>query len=87
MDTLIGYLGRGRYALAKEFKIAEEEIKKGSETNSALLNIMKRNQGRNIVRVVQLMKTAETTGNVKPAMFREAANELLKDSLLSSKTA
>jgi pilus assembly protein TadC len=87
VEALISYLGKGSYALASEFKIAEEEITKGCETSTALSNIAERCQSRSIIRVVQLMKMAESTGNVKPEMFREAANELLEEQALLKERA
>jgi len=88
VEAIISYLAKGNHAIAKEFEIAEAEIKKGADTSTALSNIEKRCQGREISTVVQLLRMAETSGNIKPAMFRDAANELLEvRALLRERTA
>ncbi|MEM4662982.1 MAG: type II secretion system F family protein, partial [Candidatus Diapherotrites archaeon] len=78
VEDVISYISKGNYALAKEFKLAEHELKKGASTSKALSSIENRCKSRDISYVVHLLKLAEVSGNLSPELFREAAGEMLE---------
>ena len=86
-EQIVKELSRMHNPLAEEFKIALNEIRKGAETNSALENLAKRCNGKAIAKLVQLLKMADVTGGVTPAMLRESAKEIVDEQTLARERA
>ncbi|RLG69321.1 MAG: hypothetical protein DRO07_02495, partial [Candidatus Iainarchaeum archaeon] len=86
-ERIVKELSKMHNPLAEEFKIVLNEIGKGAEINNALENLAKRCNGRAIAKLVQLLKMADVTGGVTPAMLRESAKEIVDEQTLARERA
>lgn len=87
VERIISYLANGNYAIATEFKKAEEEINKGAATSKALSNLQRRCNKENIAHTVQLLKLADASGSIGPETFRESATAMLEAKALMRERA
>lgn len=87
VERMIKEMGILKNPLAKEFKIAVKEIMKGVPTSDALDGIKRRCPKRNIKKIVQILKIADSTGNISSKVLREAAKEIIDEQALLKERA